>query len=185
MLLVHLPIEHWWLEGEIHFLPPLIPLLLSLRDMDRLGIDSHNLFNLVFQKSSTTSTKVLLQWYMHSSIGCLHKRTSSTKWSSAIWTGFMATQMFASYQTCWSGRLERTPKKPFMVSRVTTRNWNYCQRFGWKTGRFKFTLRDDSIQLNRAIYCDIWAIPRVPILHVVHGARSFNSTQRLANMTSE
>lgn len=62
---------------------------------------------------------------------------------------------------------------------------HYCQKFGAKPQRFKFTLRNDSISFKKKIYCDILKIEKVPVLHVVDESTRFQAATRLSNMTVE
>lgn len=65
------------------------------------------------------------------------------------------------------------------------RHCEYCQSYGGKPQRFKFTLRNDSISFNHSIHCDVLIIAKTPVLHVVDESTRFRAANQLAKMTEE
>lgn len=80
---------------------------------------------------------------------------------------------------------KQTPQKTFRILLEITKQCYTCQKFSHKPKRFKFTLRDEYIQFNHSIYCDILSIAKVPVLHFVYEATRFQATSRLENMSAE
>lgn len=59
---IRFPINSRWLECELHLLLLFLPLLLSLQDMDRMGIYVDNLSSEVIHKATSDSAKLTRKW---------------------------------------------------------------------------------------------------------------------------
>lgn len=64
------------------------------------------------------------------------------------------------------------------------RHCHKCQRYGDPPLRFKFTLRDNTIDFNHSIYVDVMYIDEHPLLHVVDEATRFQAARWLTNFSS-
>lgn len=60
---IRFPVADGWLECEIHLLPIFLPFLLSLQDMDRMGLFLDNLANKIVHKSSQAEVPVTRKWF--------------------------------------------------------------------------------------------------------------------------
>lgn len=179
------PIGSFWVSFDAHIVDADTPILMSIDDMDRLGVYLNNLENVLVH--SKTGSKVpitrvrghpFVQWNSFSSchlteieLRRLHRRfghPSTEKLLNILHRAEIA---------------DIGPNTRKILSNIE-RTCGPCQTYAQRPRRFKFTLRDDK-EFNHTIYADIFYIDKKPILHVVDEATYFQSAKWLENMEAE
>lgn len=90
------------------------------------------------------------------------------------------------------GALLRKSGHPFNQQAIDdlTHRCQMCQKHGGPPQRFKFTLRDDSLQFNHEVivdimYLDIGTGTAAPVIHIVDEATRFQAARFLKSMSAE
>lgn len=169
------------------------PFLLSLADMDRLGIFLNNIKNVVVNHKTQEEILITRQFGHPFMI-----------WGAAV-QSFMQATINTSMCNLTEPELRQLHRRfghPSVnrlhdlltragqedVSRDTikriSRICEYCQKHGKSPGRFKFTLRKDT-EFNHSIFVDVMYIQGSPILHVVDESTRFQAARWLLDMTAK
>lgn len=182
---IEFPFNDTWMHFNIHIVDVDVPILLSLYDMDRLGIYFNNLEHKLFHPVTNLSHHVTrlnghtyIQWdpiikchLTKNELRRLHRRF-----------GHQATDklmnLFESYD------IDNIGPETRRVLDIISRTCDACQVYTQKPRRFKFTLRDD-VTFNHTIYADILYIENKPILHVVDKATRFQAAAWLMTVNAE
>lgn len=177
-------------QVEFHVMLCKTPFLLSLDDMDALGVYFNNLTNVLVTPQGDVP---VVRRFGHSFL----------LWNSSL-QGFIIDSF--NYTTCYltNVELQRVHRRfghP-SVARLQkvleraghdidkqaleylTKYCVHCQRHGQSPGRFKFNLRDD-VQFNYSIIVDIFYIGGKPVLHVVDEGTRYQAGKWLQNITAK
>jgi hypothetical protein len=65
-----------------------------------------------------------------------------------------------------------------------TKFCDQCQKNGRSPGRFKFVLKDDTIDFNHSILIDVIYIDGSPVFHIVDDATRFQAARWLKNLSA-
>lgn len=168
---------------EFHIVNADIPFLLCLGDMDRLQVRFDNLNNVLIQD------------------GKAHPVTRRFGHPFAFLTTmftdgncFLSTQELRQLHRRFghpsANRLFKLlDRSHHEIERSQVENLTKfcktCQKHGNTPKRFKFTLRDDSIDFNHSISVDIMYINGNPVLHVIDEATRFQAARWLPNISSQ
>lgn len=175
------------------------PFLLSLYDMDRLKIYFNNLENVIIQGNK--AFPVIRQWghpFLLEKALSINKLSSSSTFSfDCFLTNKEIRQLHRRFGHPSANRLLAVLEKSgHDASRkfveYITKLCTTCQKHGRSPRRFKFTLKDDSLDFNHSVYVDIMYInsnpsksQASPVLHVVDEATGFQAGRWLANLSSQ
>lgn len=172
-------------QCEFYIVNANTPFLLSLAEMDTKKITLNNIQNKLISEDGASVPIVrrfghpFLMWGLMISTYCyltetelrtLHRRfghPSATRLANVL------------------ERAGHSDVQNHQILNHITKYCTRCQKFGGAPLRFKFTLRDDSIDFNHSIYIDIMYIDNSPILHIVDEATRFQAARWLQNMTSQ
>ena len=176
-------------EVEFHVMLAKTPFLLSLADMDKLGVYFNNLTNRIV---TPTGEVPVVRRFGHSFL------LWDTALRSFITESFTCNPCFLT--SVELRRLHRRFGHP-SVSRLKnvleraghdvdvdtleylTKYCEHCQKHGKSPGRFKFNLRDD-VNFNYSIIVDIFYITGKPVLHVVDEGTRYQAGQWLQNISA-
>ena len=174
---------------EFHIVEADTPFLLCLRDMDTLKVQYDNLRNVLVQGKRLVPVirrfgHPFLLWddsSMSSFLLDIHCNLSQTE----------LRQLHRRFGHPSANRLYSLLKKSghedidHEAIEKLTKFCQTCQKHGESPRRFKFTLRDDSIDFNHSIYIDVMYINNHPILHVVDEATRFQAARWLRDISSK
>lgn len=170
----------------MHLLPLYLPFMLSLRDMDRLGVYLDNHSNKIIHKESGNCVGVTWKW-RHALLVWLQIQacyyTEQDLRNMHIHFGHPSVSKLRNVLKRASGQHKKKSTHRFLEK--IQQHCDYCQHFGVKPERLKFTLLDDVVSFNDTIYCDILTIEKLPVLHVGDEAKRFQAAHRLENMKTE
>jgi hypothetical protein len=177
-------------QVEFHIMLCKTPFLLSLDDMDALGVYFNNLTNVLVTQQGNVP---VVRRFGHSFL----------LWNSSL-QGFIMDSF--NYTTCYLTnvelqRIHRRFGHPSIARlqkvleraghdidkqalEYLTKYCVHCQRHGQSPGRFKFNLRDD-VQFNYSIIVDIFYIGGKPVLHVVDEGTRYQAGKWLQNITAK
>lgn len=176
-------LQRCWLELQVHLLPLYSPFLLSLQDMDRLGIYFDSLTNNIIHKGSGYALNVIPSW-CHALVTCNPTKSFfSTKMELGNLHRCFGNPQFrklANFLEQATGRRER--RRTYKLLERIAKHCQYYQTYGYRTKRFKRSLRDPSVHLKNWIYCDILTLDKENFLHIVDEATRFQPSCRLINM---
>lgn len=184
--LVKFPIDSRWAECHVHLLPLYLPILLSLQDMDSIGIYFNNLSNLIIHPASGESTAVERRW-----------GHAFLSWSPMTHCHFTEHELRTMHRRFGHPSVQKLANviaqatgdnvNPDIMNKLNhiRRHCQFCQKFGGPPQRFKFTLRDMDLSFNHSIYCDVFTINGTPVLHVVDEATRFQAARRLRSMSAD
>lgn len=178
---------------EFHIVHADTPLLLSLSDMDRLGVYLNNLKNILVLKSNPVKTLPVARRFGHvflvwdDSLHCFI--SSSLSMTPCYLTNTELRQLHRRFGHPSARRLYDLLKNAGQdVVRGAidqlSKFCHHCQKHGKAPGRFKFHLRDE-VNFNHSIIIDVMYLDGNPVLHVVDEATGFNSGRWLLNLTSK
>lgn len=182
---VQFPIKGIMLEFSMHVIDDDLPILLSLADMDKLGIYYNNLTNSVIHQSSKERMEVtrfyghpFLRWdptlccfFTYKELKRLHKR-------------FGHPHADKLYNLLKRADLSNVDNSTRATLEEITRKCKPCQTYAQAPRRFKFVLRDDK-DFNHTVFVDIFYIDKKPILHVVDEATRYQAARWLPNVTAD
>jgi hypothetical protein len=176
---------------QFHIVEAMTPFLLSLKDMDQLGVYFDNTKNMLIRKDPYMTAPIVRR-FGHPFL----------MWDYSL-ASFL-TESFAT-DTCFLTdielrRLHRRFGHPSVkrLQRLLTRAGHnidtealihinkfchHCQIHGKSPGRFRFTLRDD-IDFNHSIIVDIMYINGNPVLHIIDEATRFNAARWLDSISA-
>jgi hypothetical protein len=176
-------------QVEFHVIVAKTPFLLSLADMDKLGVYFNNLSN---QLVTSTGIVPVVRRFGHPFL---------------LWDTSLRNFIVKSFNCnpCYLSdvelrRLHRRFGHPSVrrlqnvleraghdINRGTlkylTKYCEHCQRHGRSPGRFRFNLKDD-VDFNYSIIVDIFYITGKPVLHVVDEGTRYQAGQWLQNISA-
>ena len=181
-------------QVEFHVVKADTPFLLSLADMDRLGIYFNNLENILVMDNKRGTIPVICKfghpWLLWKNTLESHIMQSFDL-NPCYLTDTELRQLHRRFGHLSSMRLrlllERAGYGDDLDKTVLdrlTKYCSFCQKHGKSPGRFKFTLRED-INFNYSIIVDIMYIDNSPILHVVDEATRFQAARWLSNISAK
>ncbi len=163
------------------------PFLLSLTDMDHLGVYYDNVQDLLVKHNARFPVSrrfghPFLLWGPFLS-------ASATFSTECMLTEVELRRLHRRFGHPSAARLYNVLRKAnqqdvsqSVIERITD-FCHHCQKHGKSPGRFKFTLRED-LNFNSSIIIDIMYIDNNPVLHIVDEATRFQAARWLKNITS-
>jgi hypothetical protein len=179
--------------AEFHVVRADTPFLLSLADMDTLGVYYNNLKDVLI--SPIQSIPVIRQ-FGHPFLLWGHSLQAHINHSFDNNPCFLTTtelrRLHRRFGHPAADRLYRLLERSGhddvdrkAIDRLT-KYCEHCQKYGRSPGRFKFTLRDDQdCEFNYSIYVDIMYIDGSPVLHVIDEATRFQAARWLQNISAK
>ncbi|KAL3702992.1 hypothetical protein TMatcc_010179 [Talaromyces marneffei ATCC 18224] len=177
---------------RFHILEVMTPFLLSIKDMDRLGIFFDNTKNVLVGPSPGMTTPVSRR-FGHPFLIWDHALQSYLTESFDAETCFLTeTELRRLHRRFGHPSVEKLRR---MLERAghnvdsealkhIRKVCHHCQIHGQSPGRFRFTLQDD-VSFNHSIIVDIMYINGKPVLHVVDEATRFNAAHWLDNISAK
>ena len=174
---------------NFHIMTSDTPFLLSLADLDRLGVYFNNMTNHLVTTNSSQGIPVIrrfghpfllwdtsLQSYLVESMNCFLTNTELQR-------------LHRRFGHPSVNRLQRVLERAGhnvdkSVLEYISKYCIHCQRHSKSPGRFKFNLRED-LHFNATIIVDIFYIEGRPVLHIVDEATRYQAGRWLQNMTSK
>lgn len=156
------------------------PFLLCLANMDALQVYYNNIKNVLITPSRTVPIArrfghPFMLWNQVLSAYI----TDSIYSTSCYLTETELRRLYRRFGHPMADRLSRVLERAGyddvdrgMLCQIT-KLCTHCQRFGKSLGRFKFTLRDDTIDFNHTIFVDVMYIEKKPILHIIDEATRY------------
>ena len=167
---------------DFHILQANTPFLLCLQDMDRLGVQFNNIYNVLEHNGNTYP--VIRKWghpfFMldrESSVIC-HLTETELRRLHRRFGHPAAERMYKTLSRAGYDNLS------YDVIRRINKYCHQCQVCGPPPHRFRFTLRDD-VDFNSEVMADVMTIRGRPVLHAVDTATGFQAARFLANMTAK
>jgi hypothetical protein len=171
---------------EFHVMPAATPFLLSLSDMDKLGIYLNNLTNTLVTPQGNLP---VVRQYGHP---FLLWDTSLQSFLTETYECFLTTtelhRLHRRFGHPSVPRLQRVLERAGQevdkeALEYLTRYCDHCQRYGRSPGRFQFNLRED-VNFNCSIIVDVFYIQSQPVLHVVDEATRYQAGRWLTNISA-
>ena len=176
---------------EFHIMLAKTPFLLSLADMDKLGVYFNNITNSLITQSGNSVPAVRrfghsfllwdtsLQTYISESFNC----------NPCFLTKVELQRLHRRFGHPSVERLRRVLERAghdvdSQALEYLTRYCEHCQRYSRSPGRFKFNLRDD-VNFNFSIIVDIFYIKGKPVLHVVDEGTRYQGGRWLQNISAK
>ena len=178
---------------DFHIIEADIPFILCLHDMKTLNIYLDNIHNVLVSTSGTQVWQVVekfghlfLLWGNH----LYSFLTSSFDSNPCYLTETELRQLHRRFGHPSANKLCRLLERSgHDVDKYSIEYLNkfceQCQKHGRSPGRFKFVLRDDTIDFNHSIYVDILYIDGHPVLHIVDEATRFQAARWLQNISAQ
>ena len=176
---------------DFHIVEADIPFILCLRDMKTLNVYLDNVRNLLVSTSSQVWQVVqkfdhlFLLWDDH----LRSFLTSSFDSNPCYLTETELHLLHRRFGHPTVNKLHRLLERSGHVNKDSIEYINkycgQCQKHGRSPGRFKFVLRDDTIDFNYSIYVDVMYIDGNPILHIVDEATRFQAARWLQSITAQ
>lgn len=181
---IRFPANNRWMKCELHLLPFYLPFLLSLKEIDRLGIYIDKL-----SKRQYTSTgycaPVTRRWG--------HAFIVRPKLQVGLFTEQELRNMHHHFWNPNVGKLtnvhkratgKTTKTKTYRLIEKIKRHCDYCQHYGDKPQSLKFKLRDESISSSHNIYCNVLTVEKKQVLQVVNESSIFQAAHCLTNIST-
>lgn len=165
---------------EFHIVKADTPFLLSLSDMDKLGVYFNNIHNILVSPSTKVpllrrfSLAFLIWWEFSQSF-----ITSSFTSSSCLLTESELRRIHRRFDHPSANRLhdvlQRSGHQDIDRKLIDhlTKFCTYRQKYKGPSSRFKFNLRDSDLQFNHSIIMDVMYIESDQVLHIVDTATNF------------
>jgi hypothetical protein len=178
-------------QVEFYVMMAKTPFLLSLADMDHLGIYFNNLTDMLVTRQGNIP---VVRRFGHCFL---------------LWDTSLQNFIVESFdqETCYltSTELQRLHRRfghpsiarlQCVLERAgyndidrenlefITKYCTHCQRYGQAPGRFKFNLRDD-VEFNHSIIADIFYIQSKPVLHIVDEGTRYQAGRWLSNISAK
>jgi len=171
--------------ASFHVLDTPTPFLLSLGDMDRLGIYLNNLENALVRTSDGKKVPVVRRWGHPWFFLDSDQRAKTAYLTEAeirrVHTRFghpSVAKLHALLTRAGHNDVERSAIK------AINKFCHHCQVKGSAPKRFKFALRKD-IDFNYEIIVDVMYLVKRPVLHVVDAATAFQAGRFLRSMSAK
>ena len=179
---------------SFHIVEADTPFILCLQDMKSLSVYLDNLKNLLV---SVTKSQV---WPVFEKFGHLFLLwednlptfiTSSFNLNPCYLTEAELRQLHRRFGHPTADRLRRLLNRSGHGDELDKQALEYltkfcdqCQKNGKSPGRFKFVLKDDTIDFNHTILIDVMYIDGSPVLHIVDNATRFQAARWLKNLSA-
>ncbi len=177
-------------QVEFHIVQADTPFLLSLADMDQLGVYLNNLTNTLVSPSGNVPVvrrfgHLFLLWnaslesFLFESFNC----------NPCFLTNVELQRLHRRFGHPSVSRLQRIlDRAGHEVDKKAldylSKYCAHCQRYGQSPGRFKFTLRDD-VNFNYSIIVDIMYLNGKPVLHIVDEGTRYQAGKWLQNISAK
>ena len=181
-------------QVEFHIVKADTPFLLSIDDMDRLGIYFNNIKNVIVMKDGSEVKSVVRRFghaFMLWNTSLRSYIMQSLDSNPCYLTDTELRQLHRRFGHPSAMKLqlllERSGHGNDLDKAVLdklTKYCSFCQKHGKSPGRFKFTLRED-VNFNYSIFVDIMYIDSSLILHVVDEATRFQAARWLRNVSAK
>jgi len=174
-----------------HIVEAETPFLLSMADMDRLGVVFNNLTNHIVKPSpgnnfaTPTMAYPVVRQFGHpflvwgptaaSYLSEVELRRLHRRFGHPSSSRLLRLIERAGYNEPWHQQL---------LKRIG-RFCRQCQRHGQSPRRFRFTLSNGDARFNYTVLVDVMYINSSPVLHVIDEATSFQAARFLSSMTAE
>lgn len=177
---------------RFHIVEAMTPFLLSLKDMDRLGVYFNNTKNMLIGPKPHLTAPIVRR-FGHPFLIWDYSLASFLTESFDMDTCFLtSTELRRLHRRFGHPSVERLQK---LLTRAghdvdtealkhIKKFCHHCQSHGRSPGRFRFTLQDD-INFNHSIIVDIMYINGKPVLHVVDEATRFNAARWLDSISAK
>lgn len=173
------------LQFNIHIIEVSVPLLLSLADMNRLGIFYNSLTSQLVHSEAGKTTQIerfyghpFIRWYAlqhsfftYAELKRLHKRFGHSHSDKLL-------NLLKGFE------LENIDADTRAILEDITRRCNPCQTYAQAPRRFKFALREDK-DFDRSVFLDIFCIDSEPIMHILDESTRYQAARWLPKVTSE
>lgn len=187
--------------AEFHIVDADTPFLLSIVDMDRLGIVLVNPTDQIVkpaQKRCPKSNKMVIDLDFTKAIKTYpvirifgHPFMVWGPATAAFLTEGELKRLHRRFCHPSSSRLLRTleragyddPQHRHLLEKIE-RFCHFCQKYARSPGRFKFRLQDSEGRFNHTIYVDVMYLNQDPVLHVVDEATRFQAARFLPSMSA-
>ena len=183
--LLRIPFGSTIFEVDVHILPDTdVPILLSLQDMDSLGIYFDNLTNRLHHKVSNEYESIE-RFYGH----------PFYKWSNMMQCFYTESELRRLHRRFGHPGTDKlfnllkeadvqavSPKTRASLEEIA-KHCKLCQLHGQRPRRFRFTLRSKK-GFNQSVFIDIMFIDGKPLLHVVCETTRYQSAQWLPKDTN-
>lgn len=178
--------------GQIRFyiMEAETPFLLSLEDMNQLGVYLNNLKNTLVTKSGDIPVvprfgHVFLVW--HATLATYI--TESLTQNPCFLTNTELQRLHRRFGHPSVARLQRILNRSgheadHKALEYLTKFCVHCQRHGRSPGRFRFTLRDD-VHFNHSIVVDVMYIHGKPVLHIVDEGTRYQAGRWLSDISAK
>jgi len=172
-------------KTTFHVMDTSTPFLLSLKDMDRLGIYLHNLSNKLIREEDGKQVNVIRKWGhafffpqkdLQMATGIFLTEAELRR----VHTRFGHPSVPKLYKLLTKAGHEVEQDALAMINKFC----HYCQVKGSTPRRFKFTLKKD-VDFNFEIIVDVMYLDGDPVLHVVDAATSFQAARFLSNLSAK
>jgi hypothetical protein len=176
-------------EVEFHVMLAKTPFLLSLADMDKLGVYFNNLTDRIV---TPTGEVPVVRRFGHSFLlwdtALRSYITESFTCNPCFLTSVELRRLHRRFGHPSVGRLKNVLERAGHdvdsdTLEYLTKYCEHCQKHGKSPGRFKFNLRDD-VNFNYSIIVDIFYITGKPVLHVVDEGTRYQAGQWLQNISA-
>lgn len=183
--IISFPFNNTTLSFTIHIIDGDIPLLLSLYDMDRLGLYYNNTSDQLIHSETGQSVRVdrchghaFLTWnpitecmFTYNDLKRLHRR-------------FGHPTVEKLMNLLRRADVDRVGDDTRKALTEITRSCDPCQRYAQPPRRFKFTLRDEKF-FNQSLYVDIFTLDKKPVLHIVDESTKYQAARWLPDVSTE
>jgi hypothetical protein len=166
------------------------PFLLSLADMDGLGVYFNNLTNtLVTSKGNVPVVRRFGHSFLLWNRPLQSFISESFNYATSYLTATELQRLHRRFGHPSVARLQKVLERAGhdadrQVLEYLTKYCVHCQRHGQSPGRFKFHLRDD-VAFNYSIIVDVFYITGKPVLHVVDEGTRYQAGRWLQNISAK
>jgi hypothetical protein len=177
-------------QVEFHIMLCKTPFLLSLDDIDTLGVYFNNLTNvLVTQQGNVLVVRRFRHSFLLWNSSLQGFIIDSFNYTSCYLTNVELQRVHRRFGHPSVARLQKVLERAGhdidkQALEYLTKYCVHCQRHGQSPSRFKFNLRDD-VQFNYSIIVDIFYIGGRPVLHVVDEGTRYQAGKWLQNITAK
>ena len=172
-----------------HVVPAFTPFLLSLRDMDRLGVKLDNLTNELIQGNKRIP--IIRKWGHPWLLLHTHEETAACHLTEVELRrlhrrfGHPSVQKLTNLLKCANPQDQLGTQEAQAIQQITQR-CHACQMKAPAPGRFRFRLKNSDEQIfNFEIIIDIFHLESRPILHIIDEATSFQAARFLKDQSTK
>ena len=159
-------------QVEFHIMMAKTLFLLSLADMDKLGVYFNNLSNIVITpKGDIPVVRRFGHSFLLWNTSLQSFITESFKCNPCFLTNVELQRLHRRFGHLSTRRLQKVLERAGHDVNIEalehlTKYCKHCQQYGKSPGRFKFNLKDD-VNFNYSIIVDVFYISGKPVLHIV------------------